>query len=436
MWQIHNPAYWWALLAMAIPIVIHLYNRRRTKVKILGTIRLLHEVQAAQWNFRRLHQWPLLLIRMLLLTVVVLLLVDLYRSSTPRKPEELHALILIHPAAGDTGQYRQLAAGWQNDSVKVHWLAPGFPPATEPAREKDDHLWSLVAEADMHFQTDSIHIIAPNRQAYFTGTPPYTSATLSWDLTEVTSDSVKLLWAREADNEPELLWFRTAADLSEYRLQKGLSTAAPQQPEVTYAADKKHLQVKKGTYTYQVPVSSPDTLTIAALLKDAMTDEWQLFQKSVQAVAQYHQVPVTFVDASDRNIDWLVNMGEAAQIPEEAKYALIFRYAPGKSTDWLETMGKSSLLIRKELTIAQVLEGGFLEALRPHLLAFKYKEASPVQADFRRTDLAVSKERSGKGQVASVQEFAQPAAGNEQWWLGLLSLILLTLERIWPKKIK
>jgi hypothetical protein len=99
-------------------------------------------------------------------------------------------------------------------------------------------------------------------------------------------------------------------------------------------------------------------------------------------------------------------------------------------------MGKSSLLIRKELTIAQVLEGGFLEALRPHLLAFKYKEASPVQADFRRTDLAVSKERSGKGQVASVQEFAQPAAGNEQWWLGLLSLILLTLERIWPKKIK
>jgi hypothetical protein len=435
MWQIHNPAYWWALLALSIPIIIHLYNRRQTKVKVLGTLRWLKEVQPAQWNFRRIHQWPLLFIRLLLLTAIILLLVDLYKNHTPALEAPLHALILIHPAAGDTSQYRQLAAGWQNDTVKVHWLATGFPPATKPANKEDRHLWSLVAEADMRFRADSIHMIAPNRQAYFTGTPPYTTAALSWELTEVPGDSVKLLWAKEAGNEPELLWFRTSADLSEYYLSKGLPDAAREQQEVVYSTDKKQVDVKKAAYTYQVPINAPDTLIVAAIVSDSLREQWQIFQKAIQATAQYHQVAVTFVAANEGGVDWLIKMNEQATVSVKGEPALVFHYKPGKSAEWLESAGKNRLNIRKELSTAQVLEGGFLEALRPHILAFKYKEASPVQADFRQTDLAGGSGHSRKRQTLLIPRSDKPAAGNERFWLGLLALTLITLERIWPKKI-
>lgn len=435
MWQINNPVYWWALLGLAIPVVIHLYNQRRTKVKILGTLRWLSKVQAARWNFRRVHQWPLLLIRLLLITVVVLLLVEIHRTDDLRSSEKLHALILIHPAAGDTNQYRQLAASWQNDTVKVHWLATGFPAAIEATTQVNNRIWSLVVEADVRFRADSIHVIAPNRQSYFTGTPPHTSAALSWELTDIPGDSIRLLWAREGNNEPELLWFRTQADFSEHRLQKGMQSPRTVKTQVSYSIDRKNIQVKEGAYTYQVPVTSPDTLKIAALVEGKLEDEWQIFRKAVQAVAQYHQVPVKFVSEREKHINWLVKLQGGADMPGKTDSLLMFEYKPGKSSGWLEPTRFNMLMIRKELTTSQVLGGGLMEALRPYILTFKYNKALPIQADFRRVDLAGSIRQHENRTTAPLRQRIQQTAGNERIWLGLLALLILTLERIWPKKM-
>jgi hypothetical protein len=434
MWQTSNPAYWWGLLALAVPVVIHLYNRRQTQVKLMGTLRWLEEVQTARWNFRRIHQWPLLLVRLLLLTVVVLLLIELYRKDKSAAREKLHALVLIHPAAGDTTQYRQLAAGWQNDTVKVHWLAPEFPAATEQVTEKSNHIWSLVAEAGLRFRTDSIHIIAPDQQMYFTGTPPRLKAALSWELTEIRGDSIRLLWAGEVNNEPEMLWFRTQASQSGYRLQKGLQNTSPEQTQVIYSADRKAIEVNEGTLAYRVAVTTPDTLIVAAAEDENREDEWLLFQKAVKAVAQYHQVPVKFRQEQHTTADWLLSFTEDLTKQNKSNL-LVWYYIPGNSADWLEPAGLHSLIIRKELTAARVLEGGFLEALRPHILAFKYKQALPIQADFRKVDLTADGWNGGKRQIATLAEPVQQKTGDERLWLGLFSLILLTLERLWPKKV-
>jgi hypothetical protein len=431
MWQINHPAYWWAMLAVAVPIVIHLYNRRRTQVKLMGTLRWLDEVQAAQWNFRRIHQWPLLIIRLLLLTVIVLLLIDLFKKDISGKLERLHALILIHPASGDTSQYRQLAAGWQNDSVNVHWLAPGFPLATDQVTAKNKDIWSLVAEASLRFQTDSIHVIAPNQQQYFSGTLPRIGAALSWELTDIPEDSVQLLWASERNNEPELLWFRTQAEESAYYRQNGLQNQAP----VTYSADKKYIEVKNGSASYQVPVTTIDTLIIAAVVNEDIKEEWYLFQKTVQAIATYQQVPVTFVEEITPATDWLLLSGKETAQPSKANQKmLVWTYEPDKSIDWLETAGKNKLVIRKELTTANILEGGLLEILRPYISEFKYKQAGPTQADSRKIDM-VNKREKEKTHLASFPELIQNKAWSTRFWLGIVSLLIVTLERLWPKKV-
>ncbi|MDO1445846.1 BatA domain-containing protein [Rhodocytophaga aerolata] len=433
MWQINHPAYWWALLAMAVPIVIHLYNRRRTQVKLMGSLRWVEEVQTAQWNFRRVHLWPLLLIRLLLLTVVVLLLVDLYKKDTSGKAERLHALLLIHPEAGDTSQYRQLAAGWQNDSVHVHWLASGFPAATNPITEDSKDIWSLVAEADLRFPADSIHMIAPNQQHYFKGTPPRIRAALSWELTDMQNDSLQLVWAGETNTDPELLWFHTQAQESVYQVQKGLHDSSPGQIQTAYSADKKYIEVKKGAARYRVPLSTPDTLTIAAVVNEDTKEEGYLFQKAVQAVAQYQKVPVKFIEENTAATDWVVLFDTTTALTSGLT-KLMWVYEPGKSIDWLEKAGKNKLVIRKELTTANILEGGFLEALRPYISEFKYKQAATPHADFRKIDLAGNQEGE-KEQITSFPESVQQKAGRERVWLGLFLLLIITLERLWPKKL-
>jgi hypothetical protein len=174
---------------------------------------------------------------------------------------------------------------------------------------------------------------------------------------------------------------------------------------------------------------------VAACVTEALEEQWQVFQKSVQALAAYHQIPLTFAEPNGRDIDWLVNFTEEAWRPVNSQPALVFEYKPEKSAGWLERAGKNTLVIRKELTAAQVLEGGFLGALRPHLLAFAYKEAIPAQADFRQVDLGGAIGRSGKKQAFAEPEPLKRRTGNERVWLGLLALILISLERIWPKKI-
>jgi hypothetical protein len=144
-------------------------------------------------------------------------------------------------------------------------------------------------------------------------------------------------------------------------------------------------------------------------------------------------VPVKFARETDTETDWLVKLREDTAIPATVSPSVVFRYEPGKSTDWLEPADTHTLIIRKELTAGQVLEGGFFEALRPYILSFKYAQAIPMQADFRRVDLAGSNwKRKNLNKISSPLP-GQYMAGHERTWLGLLALALLTLERIWPK---
>jgi hypothetical protein len=65
------PAFLWALSALAIPILIHLFNFRRTKRVLFSTNRFLREVQQAHRAQRKLRQYLILASRLLFLFFLV-----------------------------------------------------------------------------------------------------------------------------------------------------------------------------------------------------------------------------------------------------------------------------------------------------------------------------------------------------------------------------
>jgi hypothetical protein len=67
-----NPGFLWALLALAIPIAIHLFNFRRTKKILFSNVAFLKKVDSQTSAFRKLKQWLVLLSRCLALASLVL----------------------------------------------------------------------------------------------------------------------------------------------------------------------------------------------------------------------------------------------------------------------------------------------------------------------------------------------------------------------------
>ena len=67
-----NPSFLWALLALAIPIIIHLFHFRRYKTVYFSNVKFLKEVKQERNNIRQLKRWLLLLSRLLVLFFLVL----------------------------------------------------------------------------------------------------------------------------------------------------------------------------------------------------------------------------------------------------------------------------------------------------------------------------------------------------------------------------
>ncbi len=66
------PSFLWALLALAIPIIIHLFNFRKTTQVLFSNNRFLKEVKEATTAKRRLKHYLILLSRLLFLFFLII----------------------------------------------------------------------------------------------------------------------------------------------------------------------------------------------------------------------------------------------------------------------------------------------------------------------------------------------------------------------------
>src|SRR5688572_16517864 len=76
-----NPIWLWALTGIAIPIGIHLLNRKEGKIILIGSLRHLQESPTARFRHIRLNEILLLILRCLLLILIVMLLAGLQLAS-------------------------------------------------------------------------------------------------------------------------------------------------------------------------------------------------------------------------------------------------------------------------------------------------------------------------------------------------------------------
>lgn len=75
------PSFLWALAALAIPVIIHLFNFQRPKKVQFTNVRFLKSVKEATNSARQLRQWLILLMRLLFVACVVLAFAQPFLAS-------------------------------------------------------------------------------------------------------------------------------------------------------------------------------------------------------------------------------------------------------------------------------------------------------------------------------------------------------------------
>src|SRR5436190_1950046 len=86
-------------LAVAVPIVIHLLVRQKTRTLIIGSMRFLHEVIREHRRRRRVRQWILLALRMLAVLLLALLFARPFRDESFRRGLQEELVLLIDRSA-------------------------------------------------------------------------------------------------------------------------------------------------------------------------------------------------------------------------------------------------------------------------------------------------------------------------------------------------
>ncbi|MGI4833085.1 MAG: BatA domain-containing protein [Janthinobacterium lividum] len=140
------------LLALLVPLAIHLWNRRPGREVAVGSLRWLTAGANRRLRNLRLEQWPLLLLRLLLLAGLVGALAG--PAWRPRRTLGRGQVLLAPALAGSPAlaAERPRLDSLRRRGYGLRWLAPGLPRISPGAWRAD----SLGAPADSILKKDQL----------------------------------------------------------------------------------------------------------------------------------------------------------------------------------------------------------------------------------------------------------------------------------------
>lgn len=167
------PAGLLALVALALPALIHLARRSEERRTDFAALRWLSEKPKPRQRLR-VDELPLLLLRLLLLALVALWL------ARPALRDEADTTRWVVAVPGVDAAEARAAAG---DSAEVRWLAPGFPVIDQAPPGPAVAIASLLRELDAELPVGApLTIVLPERLSGLDGERLRLSRRVEWQV--------------------------------------------------------------------------------------------------------------------------------------------------------------------------------------------------------------------------------------------------------------
>lgn len=137
MIQFLNPALLWAILGVLIPVGIHLLSRKEGKVFMVGSIRFLAETSTSRFRSIHLNEVPLLILRCLLITLLVLIIAGM--TFNPKHQEKW---LLIEPGLEGHEQVSELRDSLIDAGYQARSFSSRFPLTADSTT--DLNYWGMI----------------------------------------------------------------------------------------------------------------------------------------------------------------------------------------------------------------------------------------------------------------------------------------------------
>ncbi len=136
------PYFLTGLVALAVPVIIHLWSKSTRKSVDFGSIRFLRETETKTMRSIMPSQWLLLLLRMILIALLVLLMAEPFMQ---RKIAEVNTMYLVDPKYKDLAWFQSFKDSL-SEGEQAFWLANGFPDLSEEVSDEATDYWQLLAD--------------------------------------------------------------------------------------------------------------------------------------------------------------------------------------------------------------------------------------------------------------------------------------------------
>ncbi|MDN5202324.1 BatA domain-containing protein [Fulvivirgaceae bacterium BMA10] len=184
MFQLINPIYLFGLLALAVPVAIHLWNRKEGNVIKIASVELLEERETPRSSNVKLNQILLFVLRLLILIFLTLIIVEIRFGKTIKAMEE-NTLVLVEPDLLSHEKVLQVLDSLNNSGMEVRLITNDLslwdPEMPIPKIDNQQNHWSILKEANLQAdQRDRIIMITSSELSNFDGRRPEIATEIVW----------------------------------------------------------------------------------------------------------------------------------------------------------------------------------------------------------------------------------------------------------------
>lgn len=213
-----TPIWLWLGLAALIPVIIHLWNKRTGRPRLLGTFRFLPEESFASAKSIELHEIPLMLIRIIMVVLLALLLAGLFLEEEVNGVER----VIISETSTAGSVQEEVEGGTLSVSV-----------SSEEIGQKG--WWNVLEQLEYLKQPERITIRGDLSEVNFRGPRPVSNAEVNWEPVDslYTNELILAAWQSADEQYRALIQRRTDAGIESVIEEMALSEVQNNEVEVT-----------------------------------------------------------------------------------------------------------------------------------------------------------------------------------------------------------
>ncbi|MDN3584820.1 BatA domain-containing protein [Mucilaginibacter flavus] len=357
--QFLNSIWLFAITAISIPVIIHLWNIKPGKTLKVGSIALITEAAQKSSRSFKLNDVLLFLVRCILLIVVALLLaVPIYRKYQSLSTVKGWVIIPKESLKETYNKFKPVIDSLSKSGYEFHFFEGKFSKfdlnkalndTAKDRRAEVKNYWNLLSILNKQLpETMPVYLFTPNQSRYFSGSKPSVSLNLHWQ-TYTPADSVtqwiKSAWFTnsnaikvvEGNSKPSGTYFTNYIIKSEGDPKSPFTVDVNQGKLAINLKNTKQKSTLIDTTALKIAIYTDVYKADAGYLKAALlaVGNFALRKISIQQYADPSQIK-----AGNSWIFWLSDKPiDAATVKKTGQ---IFSYEPGKianKSSWIKTGG-------------------------------------------------------------------------------------------------